>query len=563
MLLSAGACKKPQAQPDAGPRALPPPTAPANLLVTAHFGHPTSSVRALSTLAGMNVPFELGMSMVLGFDSTLLAAVDLSKPVDMVITGTPEERDVTVAFFPQAPASLRSTLSTRFRFTTVEGVGDRLDLRTQGREQAWRCAIVGAPGEISSRVVCSTREQSLATSARWVALVSSQRATETDDGVFEVDGGSARSSMAPYFRRVLEQGSAMLGASAQQAREQHTTAPDLGDPEPLITRARQLSTQVDAMFVDLRRVVVKLTVESNALVVDATGELNATGSSTIAQGTTRAMAMPTTHALTGRLAPDAPIAAGWRTPADSLRAHMQTLVRTAFDVLGSRVPNAESAQPEMDALFAHVGDEVAVAFSRAPVPPARPARPGQPAAEPALGAWEFTALASQDDQGAAVTALLPQLARAPWLRGMRIGTVAPTITTARNALFVRLPPRPEPIAQPGLNERATPSRTTTTSDVGLAVSNGQLAVLFSPNARDLLRRLDARTAGPAPNVLGAASEGPMVVGVDARALRGEAPPALVRLSWGGSREGDVLSSRFRISLSDQVLRMLRRARREE
>jgi hypothetical protein len=299
-------------------------------------------------------------------------------------------------------------------------------------------------------------------------------------------------------------------------------------------------------------------------VVDATGELNATGSSTIAQGTTRAMAMPTTHALTGRLAPDAPIAAGWRTPADSLRAHMQTLVRTAFDVLGSRVPNAESAQPEMDALFAHVGDEVAVAFSRAPAPPARPARPGQPPAEPAPTQWEFTAIASQDDQGAAVTALLPQLARAPWLRGMRIGTVAPTITTARNALFVRLPPRPEPVAQPGLNERGTPARIPSApSDVALAVSGGQLAVLFSPNARDLLRRLDARTAGPAPTVLGAASEGPMVVGVDARALRGEAPPALVRLSWGGSREGDVLSSRFRISLSDQVLRMLRRARREE
>ncbi|MFO0561838.1 MAG: hypothetical protein U0269_27750 [Polyangiales bacterium] len=562
-VLSSGACKKPQVTQDAAPRALPPPTRPANLLMSAHFGHPMSSVRRLAALASMNVPFELGMSLVLGFDSTMLAAIDLDKPADVVVTGTPDERDVTVAFFPAAQTSLRSTLSTRFRLTTVEGVGERLDLRApSNREQAWRCAIVGAPGEVSSRLVCSTSERALSSAARWTALVSSQRATEGDDGVLDIDGTSARAGLAPYLRRIIDQSSAMLGTSAQQARDEHTSAPDFGDPEPLVNRARSLSTQVDAMVADLRSITIKLTIESNALVLDATGSLDAAGTSTIAQGTARAISMPTAHPLTGRLAPDSSLAGGWRTPAEALRAHLQNAARMALDVLGSRVPSPELAQADFEALFAHVGDEVAFSLSRGPAPAQRrAARPGQEPEEPALGPWEFTALASQEDNATGALAVLPRISRAAWLRGMRFGTAAPTVTAARNAVVLRIPPRPEPIAQPG--ERQTARAPQINSELGLAVSQGQLAIVWGSNVRDQLRRLDLRTAGPAPNVLASGNDAPFVFGVDARALRGESPPAPLRLSWSASREGSTLESRFHLSLSEQVLRMLRRARRPE
>lgn len=513
----------------------------------------------------MNVPFELGMSLVLGFDSTMLAAIDLDKPADVVVTGTPDERDVTVAFFPAAQTSLRSTLATRFRLTTVEGVGERLDARAaSGREQAWRCAIVGAPGEVSSRLVCSTREQSLAAAARWVALVSSQRMNDGDDALLEIDGASARAGLAPYLRRVIEQGSALLGTSAQQARDEHTTAPDFGDPEPLVNRARGLSSQVDAMVADLRNVTLKVTIESNALVVDATGVLDAAGTSAIATGTARALTMPTTHALAGRLPADSALAGAWRTPADALRAHLQNAVRMSLDVLGSRVPTPELAQADVEALFAHVGDEVDFSLSRGPAPTTTrraPARPGQEAEAPALGPWEFTVLASQDDNAAGALAAIPRIARAPWLRGMRFGEAAPTVTSTRNAVVLRVPPRPEPVAQPG--ERNVPRGPQPPSEVAVAVSQGQLAMLWGTNVRDQLRRLDARTAGPSPNILASGTDGPFVLGVDARALRGESPPAPLRLSWSATREGGALSSRFHLSLSEQVLRMLRRARRSE
>jgi len=562
--LSSGACKKPQAIQEAAPRALAPPSRPANLLMSAHFGHPMSSVRRLSALASMNVPFELGMSLVLGFDSTMLAAIDLDKPADIVVTGTPDERDVTVAFFPAAASSLRSTLSTRFRLTTVEGVGERLDLRApSNREQAWRCAIVGAPGEVSSRLVCSTSERALASAARWTALLSSQRMTQADDAVLEIDGTSARAGLAPYLRRIVDQSSAMLGASAQQARDEHTSAPDFGDPEPLVNRARSLSTQVDALVADLRSITIKLTVESNALVIDATGSLDAAGTSTIVQGTARTISMPSVHTLTGRLAPDSSLAGGWRTPAEDLRTHLQNVARMTLDVLGSRVPSPALAQADFEALFAHVGDEVAFSLARSPAPaqPRRPARAGQEPEAPALGPWEFTVLASQEDNATGARAALSRIARAPWLRGMRFGTAAPTVTAARNAVVLRIPPRPEPIAQPG--ERQAARAPQINAELGLAVSQGQLAVLWGANVRDQLRRLDSRTAGPAPNVLASANEAPFVFGVDARALRGESPPAPLRLSWSASREGSTLESRFHLTLSEQVLRMLRRARRPE
>lgn len=569
-VLASGACKPtPAPAQDAAPRALPPPTRPADLLISGHFGQPAASARALSSLASMAIPFELGMSLMLGFDSTMLAAVDLARPIDVAVTGTPEERDVTVAFFPAAAAGLRSTLSTRFRMVTVAGVGEKLEPRAQSsREPAWRCAIVGAPGEVSSRLVCSTREAALASAARWIALESSRRADERDDALFELDGAAARSSVAPSIRRSIERLSALLGSSAQQARQEHSNAPQLGDPEPLIDRTRRMAQEAEAGFADLRNMRIKVTIGADDITVDADAALDAEGRSTMAQGTLRAVGASSTHALVGRLPPDAPIAGAWRTTAESMRSTAQNLTTVMLEVLGSRIPSADAARADLEALFAHVGDEVDVAFGPAPAAPQRVTRaPANAPAATAAPQWELWMVMGQDDNGAAATALVPRLARAPWLTGLRIGDRPGTVTSTRNQLVLRLPPRPAfPLREGEDQQRPAPARPASNeppTEVSLAVSQGQLAMLVGPNTRDQLRRLDARTAGPAPTVLGAANEAPFVLAVDARALRGETPPAPVHVQWRAEREGATLSSRLRVALSGQVIRMLRRSRREE
>lgn len=562
-------CNKPQAPQDAGPRALPPPTRPTDLLVSAHFGHPRESVRAMGQLAAQPVPFEIGMSLVLGFDSSMLAAVDLSKPIDLIVTGTPEQREVTLAFVPSTPASLGSTLSTRFRLVRTDGVGDVLTPRTQGgRDGGWKCAVVGVAGPVPSRLVCSSSERSLAQSARWVAQESARRADETGDAVFEVEGDSARQTLVPYLRRVLEQSGAMLGAAAQQARDDRPTPPDLGDPEPLANRIRTLATQVEPLFTDLRRIVVKLEVQPTALVIDARGELSAEGTSTITRGTLRAVESPHAHPLTARLAPDALAAGGLRNPAESTREHLRNATRMILDVLGSRIPTPELATADLDALFANTGDGVAFALSEVPAAPVAnaaraPRAPSTPQA-PTPPSFEFTVLASQLDQGQAALGVITRLARAPWLRGMRIGDAPATITGQRNAVFVRLPPRRPPAViddRPGgleQGQRAQRTPTPPPSEVTIAVSGEQLAVLVGPNGRDQLRRLDARTAGAAPTVLGAASEGSFVAGADVGRIRGAGSSPL-RLAWSASRDGSTLTSRFEVNVPGSLLRMLRRA----
>jgi hypothetical protein len=144
---------------------------------------------------------------------------------------------------------------------------------------------------------------------------------------------------------------------------------------------------------------------------------------------------------------------------------------------------------------------------------------------------------------------------------MRFGSTAPTISTSRNAVVLRIAPRPEPVAQRG--KRQTARAPQFNSELAIAVSQGQLAILWGADVRDQLRRLDLRTAGPAPNVLASSDDAPFVLGVDARGLRGESPPAPLRLSWTAARVGETLESRWRLSVSEQVLRMLRRARRDD
>jgi hypothetical protein len=567
--LLALSCTKTQAAPDAARRPLADPTPPRDLLVSGHFSRPRESVRAIAALSGASIPFELGMSLVLGLDSTMLAAVDLSKPVDLVVTGTPEQSAVTVAFVPQAPSSLRSTLSTRFRLVTVEGVGERLDLRTPaGRgAEGWRCAIVGVPGPVSSRVVCTTREEALATSARWVAFESRRREEDTGDALFEVDGVTARNALSPYLRRLLGQGSAMLAAQAEQARTDQRRPPDLGDPEPLVRQARSLSDQVDPMLADLRRVTVRLDVQEASLKVTAVGELDPEGRSVLAQESARRLNAPTAHPLAGRLVSDAPLAVASRGSAEGARASARAIVRLALDVLGSRVPSADVAATDLDALFAHAGDSMVLSLARGPAPAPAAGRSNASASPtaPQPAPWELTALLSQDDGGVAVAAMLPRLARAPWLRGARLGEVAPTITTQRNAVILRLPPAPRPAQMPAgglLEDSRRRAVAEPPSEFSIAVSNDALAFVWGPSARDQLRRLDARTAGPVPTVI-AAANGPFVAGLDARALRRNEPGAPVRLTWNSTRQGPTLSSRLDLDISGEVLRMLRGRRGED
>lgn len=559
LLVGAG-CKKASSPPRDAAAPLAAPTRPSDLLVSAHFGHPRESARAIAALAATPIPFEIGMSLMLGFDSTMLAAIDLSKPVDLVVTGTPDEREVTVAFIPASATALASTLATRFRTTRVQGVGEVLSPRAaQGRESAWKCAIVGVPSAVPSRLVCSTKDRSLEHAARWVAYESARREGESGDAVLEVDGASARASMVPYVRRVIEQGSTAMGASAAQAREERPTPPDLGDPEPLVQRARELSSRVDTWFQDMRRVLVRLEVQPTALLVDVDAELDAEGRSDLAVRTASAVGARTDHPLAGRLVAESPFAAAVRAPSDAMRRAAQGLTQIVLDVLGSRVPSADTARADLEALFANAGDELALSFSRAPRQPPRPT--AATADESSSDLWEFTALLSQADQGQSALALLPRLARASWLRGMRISEQPATVTTQRNALFMRLPPpRRAPSGSAEGRARSTPQRAP--SELTVAVSNESLALMWGPSGREQLRRLDLRTAGAAPAVLGAASEGPFVLGVDARALRGEAPPANARLTWSAARDGSVLHSRLRLHVSEQLVRMLRRSRSE-
>ncbi len=537
---------------DAGLVALPPPERPRDLLLSGRIARPSASVAALAQLAGARVPFELGMSLVLGFDATVISAVDLSRVMELVVTGQPGQGVVTLAFVPRSPRTLRAGLASRFRLVSVPGLGERLDPRGDNAPAGgWRCAIVSVPAPEGVRVACANDPGALARNGRWVAYASVAPRAITDDVVLDAEGPSARAALGPYLRRALSQGAAMLGQDTDEAPSNAPRTPgdsgDAGDSgvgPSWAPRMQGFIDEVDPTLADVRGVSIRLGVDDRGMRVELSAALDPAGRSTLARESARRVNASGAHPLAGRLAPNAAVAFASRSTAEGTRSIARALLSRALRAAGSEAASAV-AEADVDALFARAGDAVALSLTRE-APPERPPVPRPRADLERLGndsrfsptaRYEATALVPLDDGGSAARAELRRLAAAPWLR-----QAALSVTTGRDALTVR------PARAAG---RATAGR-----EVTLAVSRGALALLWGPDTRAQLRALDARTEGPPPATIEGA-EAPMVLGVDVLSLARGQPGAPVRFTWGASREGDALRSTVRFELGGPLLRALR------
>lgn len=503
--------------------AIGPAPRPNNVLATAHFGSPRSAARRVSTLVGRAIPLELGLSLVLGFESALVAAIDAEKAMDAVMLAAEPSEKYLMVFTPAGGSSMRSTLGTRYRFTRVEGLGELLEPRqpSTSNEPQWRCAIVGVGGESGSRIVCSRDEGALRDAGRWAAENARAQEQDSSDLVATISGDSFRELLLPTIERSVHGWIEGLSASARRERQNHDGPPDLGDPEALVRQLDGLAANIRIIGPDLRQITVHAAVGTEDLTIDGTLEYPANSQATLALDARSRVGIATTHNLLGRLNPASWFAVGANATDGYFQRFSTNVLTIAMSVLGSRVARATEMQADWTELFSHLGNETAFGCSNVAEPAAAPrrgqARPVVSAPMSLFPTVECTALFAQSDEGVAARAVIARLGRAPWLREMRFGTAAPIITTQNNAVIMRLPPPPPSQPQVALStgERARAASPPAIRELALTVNRGQLAVLYGPNVRAQLRTLDAQTAGAGPNV----SNGlvaPIVLGVDAR-----------------------------------------------
>ncbi|MDP3277728.1 MAG: hypothetical protein Q8Q09_21270 [Deltaproteobacteria bacterium] len=559
-------CKSRTATHEAAAVPLAPPTSPEDLLVTGHFGQPRTTVRALASLSGATIPFELGMSMMLGLDATLLTVVDLSKPIDVVITGSAESTNITLTLTPIVQA--RANLSTRFRFTTVPGLGDRLDPRadTSGREPGWTCAIVGVPGPVGTRVVCNTESAQLARVGRFAAFESQRHESEVNDARFEVASQGARRALGPLVQQVFAAASMSLRRTAAQAREQHREPPAFGDPEPIVRRFAEIQTDVNQVLQELTSSTVELHVEPDALSLDVQLGVSAGGQGFLARDSRDRVSAPMAHPLAARLDPTSALAVASRGAPAFLRDRLRTMLRLGLEVLGTRVPDAPAAQADLDALTEHMGDGWALSLARRQ-PPVAANTPAGRAPAPRPAAVEAVLLLAQDDEGAASRPLIASLARAPWLRGVRLGEQPLRLSTQDGGLIVRFPAAPTPavraLSNDQLERTASPPRVPL--EMGVASVQGAVAVVLSGDARAQLQALRTREAGAVLPILGGL-EGSTVFGLEAGAMRpsvDDGVRAPLQLTWRAMQDGSSLNALIHVRASAGFVRTLRGARGEE
>jgi hypothetical protein len=531
--LALGACGRsssstaPAAARDAAPPAPPPPARPAGLLLEAHFGQPRATATALGQLMGSRLPLELGLALSLGISSTVLSAADLTRPLDVVVAGTAEQPHVVWVFTPGAQNLLRSTLAARYRLTPVPGLGDQLEPRTPGaaRSREAHCALVHVPGP-AERIVCSQQPEGLAYAGRYAAYAAQQRAEETGDGWMELDGAAARTVLWPRVRRSVEALAQELAGSAATARREHVRPPDFGDPEAVVAMVQRFAGDLDAQMADVTRLTVRATV-GEQLTLESTLALDARGHSALVHDALARVGTGSGHPLARRLAPDSfALFASHATP----EAHAALLTwasEALLQVLGARVPNAAAARADLAALFARVGDGVVLGHARA--------QGDQD---------EQTVIFSLTDDGTEARAALTRLARAPWLRGLRVGDAAVNVSSRNHSLLLRL--------QPASGAR-TRGAVETAPALALAVVDNALVLVTGAHPETTLAALGPRAEGPAPSLLAQMPEGALAGALDLGAVRG-APGerAVVSFVYGATREGEQVIGRGRITVPGRV-----------
>ena len=526
------------ASPDVAPRALPPPPTPTDVLLTAHFGQPRTTVDALSQVVGSRIPFELGLALVLGVDSTVLAASDTSQPIDFLVTGTAEHPEVVFALTPGPANQFRSTLGNRFRLVRVETLGERLDPQNAGAGavRGTRCAIVGVPGPVPSRIVCSSHLESLERVGRYAAYQSQRLSGDHHDVIADVDGATARTAIVPMLQHAIDENTQSLAASAADERRRHDRAPDLGDPEAALgtftTLARSLVHELD----DVQHLTMRASVAAEAVTVESDLTLDAHGHGMFAGDALSRVGVDLAHPLAMRLPTDAFAAFASHTQHVDRNALVDAVASSVIGVVGTRVADPEAARRDVDALFAQLGDETAASISHEPD-----------------GGFEVTALFTQRDDGTAARAALATLAAAPWLRNAHFGDTGIRVALAQDVLTLRAieaHAAPHAHAPAATDAGTSPSAPEAPRVVSISVSGNVLAIVVGAQSRV-----------PAAEVVSPAAltgtTGSFVAGADLSGLvngGGADERAVLHASYSAERTGERVVGHAQMVLPPAMIR---------
>lgn len=512
--------------------ALPPPQRPEDVLAEVHFGQPRASVTTLGTMLGTRLPFELGLSLALGIDSTILAATDTSKPMDVVILGRERPTDALLVLTPGASNTLRNTLSARYRLTPIAGLGERLDPRTpQGRRNHGpHCAIIGVQSTIPSRIVCANRFEALARAGRYAAHLSQRRADDSTDALVEIDGSVARTALLPTLRRAIEDLARGLAQSAAEQRRVHTRPPDFGDPEALVAMLTRFARNLDTHTEDIRNITARTTIAPERAILEIDVSLDAQGHSVLVRDALARTERTGEHPLASRIPPDSFAVVASYASADRHATLVRGTIDSVIEVLGHRIPDPSAARRDLETLFAHIGQAVVIGTAREPT-----------------GGIEQTALFALTDRGTETRTALARLAQATWLRSMRLGE-SPLVVTWRNGtLSLRLDTPRTRHARRAVDSEMQP--TASPRSLAISIVGDTLALIIGSRPEASLSALTLRNDGPVMPLLAQVPGASFVAAIDLAALqRRTGESAVLHLTYGASRHENRLISHGQLVL---------------
>jgi hypothetical protein len=518
------------------------------VLVSAHFGQPRATVATLGQIVGTQIPFELGLALLLGVEGMVFVASDTAQPIDVFVTGTVDHPDLVYVLTPQPAERFRSTLSNRFRLVRQEGLGERLDPQNAGPRanvRGTRCAIVGVPGALPQRLVCANRLEALEHAGRFAAYESQRLHDEHGDLLVDVDGATARNTLTPVLTRAIDENTQSLAANAAEERRRHDREPDLGDPEAALSGLAGMARSAVRELDDVRHLTVRGAVAADGVTVESDLTLDANGHGMLVRDANSRVGVDPSHPLVNRLAPDSLAAFSTRTQTQDRAALVDSVVQSVVGVLGSRIGDPDVARRDVNALFAQLGDETDLGVAREPE-----------------GGFEVTAAFAQRDDGSAARAALANLARAPWLRAARFGDVGVTVSFAHDVLTLRTQ-ETRHAANPRAGSRVAPVAAGTETaapepprTVALSVVGNVLVAVIGTHVDTTLAAIASRASGPAPAVLngtrgsfvGAVDLGPMLSGM----ADDEHP--IARFDYAAERRGDDLVGHGRVVVPPSVVR---------
>ncbi len=449
-----------------------PPTRPPSALAVAHLGRPRATFETLGEALGATRPPDLVLVAALGVDVAVVAAVDTARPVDVVALGGAHP-GYAFALTPAGASHARAQLATRYRFTHVDGLGERVaprgDPGLSSPERRVPCALVRVPSTISSRVVCASDEEALLAAGRWVAYESAARAESHTDFDATLEGDGARGA-GEALRAVIDAARQRLLADASAARREHDRPPDYGDPEALVTELGGVTEALTSAVSSVRRATVRADVSRERVELSVDLALPSDGATLLSADARDRAAAPLEHPMAALLPADAVFMLGDRAPAAPRAETLRRVTTAALRVLGDRVTLASAARSDLDALLSHSGDDLAVAVAR-----------------DAPEGVEVSLALSQTDGGAGARAALSRIVAAPWLRGLRVGA-APTATAIRDGLIIARPSAPGALGGPSL---------------AMGVRAGALVMVLGRHAQASLDASALRASGAAPALIGA------------------------------------------------------------